>query len=121
MSDKETDDYSLSIQKMFFGDIVRNADMALRVARVLAEGLWGINDLAEQEPLTVQPDGDCWRVLGARKPEGEEGHGPIVIVLRKADCQVVSIRRTYFYAPAPEVRDILAKAKAAKDNESPPR
>jgi hypothetical protein len=93
---------------MFFGDVVRNAETALKIGRILAEDLWGIRDLQQQEPIRIESHGDYWHVIGSReRGDKPQGDGPIFIKLRKADCKIMEIFRVYQIEPPSEVKKIM--------------
>jgi len=78
------------------GDLVKNSDSALSIAKILVSANYGDEVLQEQAPLSVADEGTHWMIEGSlNKNRDNEGPGRILIKIRKSDSKVEYLKFDY--------------------------
>lgn len=96
------------IQHLVYGDMVKDAAMAVELAAVLIRRNCGEAVLKNQQPLVAREDGDYWLVEGPpNKPEAVSDVGPVHVKLKKTDASVASLYFTL--RTPPKAPDSVAK------------
>lgn len=80
------------LQRVFYGDAVKDEATALALAEVLIRSKFGEKELERQLPLSVRTDEDCWIIEGSyNKDESKVGEGPAIIRMNKAHATIESM------------------------------
>jgi len=97
----ETPDYTM-LSRRWSGQTLISVDIAIQLARLVHEEQYGQSALREEEPLSVEEDGDCWVVKGAKALKYDvttpKLDGPMEMRISKFDGQILSYA---FVAPLP--------------------
>lgn len=103
---------SIAFQQMISGGIVNSRTVALKMAELLIESLYGPEELQRQAPLSVSETPENWIIEGAYNSDRkEEGFGKVSITIKKRDAQVIDLKREFISFPPPDVREIIKKSQ----------
>ncbi len=103
-----TESPSMAFQQILSGGVINNRDVALEVARAIIKSLYGMDELAKQEPLYTSETKDEWIVYGSfNKDRREEGLGQISINIKKRDAQIVDIKWDVVVFTPRDIQEII--------------
>lgn len=95
------EDFSMTSYRAV-GRVIATKELALVMAEYIAKDVYGEEDFKTQVPLKIEDGGDWWIITGSRKDEDnasddsllEMRRGPVTIVIRKVNCQVLKLSQT---------------------------
>jgi hypothetical protein len=92
------DDLSMTLYRASKYDLASQA-IALKMASMLIEEVYGADELKAQSPLEITDSGEVWVIKGSTSPddnrvEGDLVRGPMEIQIVKANCRVVKFIRS---------------------------
>jgi hypothetical protein len=80
------------LQRVFYGDAVKDEAAALGIAEILIRSSFGEKELDRQKPLSIWTDDDCWIIQGSfNKDESKVGEGPVIVRMNKAHATIESM------------------------------
>jgi hypothetical protein len=96
------------LQEVLHGGIINRSDIAIRVARILLESMYGKAKAERQDPLVAADKGDHWVVRGSYNLDRKlEGPGPFVISILKKDCRVIDAYAESVMHVDPRLRSVI--------------
>ncbi|ECG8591238.1 hypothetical protein FNI11_16095 [Salmonella enterica subsp. salamae] len=85
------DDYSIVVaDKSMIIDLITNSEMAMKLAEIYIERIYGFKTAIEQKPYKVWNKGNEWVIEGASIHDKKHG-GVFSIVISKKNGRVISV------------------------------
>ncbi|HLI12511.1 MAG TPA: NTF2 fold immunity protein [Alphaproteobacteria bacterium] len=101
------------------GDIVFDADLAVKIGEVLCEAHYGEKEIARQRPLLAIDKGGYWRVEGSFNRDRKiDGPAAFFLSIEKEDGRVSDIGKWLAYHPHPSVVPLIREHYRKKKAES---
>ena len=96
------ENHAILLQSILRGGVVNNPKIAKEIAALIIENTYGQDELARQTPLIVHDDQDRWIIEGSyNKEKKQEGDGPVVVIMKKRDAQIVDLHLATIVKLAP--------------------
>ena len=103
----DQDSYFLIFQEMQ-GGVVNNTEIAIGIAELVIENVYGEDEVKRQRPFEAFDETDRWRIEGSYNRDRKiEGHGPIEIWIRKRDAKIIDLVSHAIMEVPEEVREII--------------
>jgi hypothetical protein len=101
---------SIQLWEVSRGGIVNNGRVAIEIAELVTANMYGDDELKRQLPLEATEQDDCWVISGTHnKDRSHDGPGPVRVVIRKRDAQILDLVVPYVMHLPPEAKEILKK------------
>ena len=103
------------VNKIAFGGVVTKSETAVAIAAAILLENQGAEELARQQPLKAEDEGDAWTVRGSYEdPSLAPGLGAWSVRILKDDAQVTKMGHRLMRLDAPEPVKVMARQEKAR-------
>jgi len=84
------------------GGVLKDGELARKLATVWIEHHYGADELRRQQPLNLTDEGENWLVKGSA-PRGADDLSAMVVRLSKRDGRLVNFHQIHHITPSPNL------------------
>jgi len=79
--------------------VLKDGELARKLATVLIEHHYGADELRQQQPLNLTDEGENWLIKGSA-PRRQDDISAMVVRLNKRDGRIVNFHQIYHITPS---------------------
>jgi len=96
------EDLNILLKYLVEGGVLKDGELARKLATVLIEHHYGADELRQQQPLNLTDEGENWLVKGSARRRKDD-LSAMVVRLSKRDGRLINFHQIYHITPSPDV------------------